>query len=197
MKKLLLFFMIASFVALGVACSSDDSNDGGNKRLALSSDANYDGIYPGTKVVFAVMGEEEDGLVWINSGVSYYVDGTEVGDSYTFNELGEFKVVAKKKGYRESNTLIIKVIEQINKGKLVVSVVGGVTEIEYGGIANFEVKDEEGINITNATIVLSDDTYIGYIWAPSASGTYKIFAFKDEYERSEGLIVTVKERVNK
>ncbi|MGS4346237.1 hypothetical protein ACKUSY_11720 [Myroides odoratus] len=194
MRKLLLFFMMASVAVLGTACSSDDSNDEGNMRLALFSNANEDGVYQGTKVIFSVMAEEEGGLVGVSSGVSYYVDGTEVGDSYIFNELGEFKVVAKKKGYRESNMLIIKVIEQINKGKLVVSVVGGETEVKYGDIVRFEVKDEEGINITNANIVLSDDTHIGYVWYPLASGTYKIFAYKDDYERSEGLILTVKER---
>lgn len=202
MKKLLLFLVVACFAALGVACSSDDSKDGGNKELALFSDADEDGIYQGTTVEFTAMIEEGGDVVAIEEGVSFYVGSTEVKNPYTFNEVGEFKVVAKKKGYKESNTLIIKVIEGNivgpgDKGKLIISVVGGVTEVEVGELVKFEVKDAEGINITNAAIMLSDDTSIGYDWMPRDPGTYKVFAFKSGYEKSEGVIVTVKEKVKK
>lgn len=202
MKKLILFFIMASLAVLGTACSSDDSNGGGHKELALLSDANADGIVQGTTVEFTVMAGEGDDVVEVEEGVSFYVNETEVKNPYTFKELGEFKVVAKKNGYKESNTLIIKVIEGDivgpgDKEKLVLSVVGGETEVEVGDLVTFEVKDKAGINVTDASIMLSDDTSIGYDWKPSDPGTYKIFAFKTGYEKSEGVVVTVKEKVEK
>ncbi|WP_410878106.1 hypothetical protein [Myroides sp. DW712] len=202
MRKLLLFFMMASLAVLGTACSSDDSKGGSNKELALFSDADEDGIYQGTAVEFTVMAEANGDVVEVEEGVSFYVDGKEVTNPYTFTELGEFKVVAKKKGYKDSNTLIIKVVEGYivgpeDKGKLTISVVGGVTEVEVDDEVKFEVKDEEGINITTASIELSDGLQVGYRWTPSAPGTYKAFAFKNGYEKSEGVIITVKEKVEK
>jgi len=202
MKKLLLFLVMASFAVLGTACSSDDSESGSNKVLALFSDADEDGIVQGTTVEFTAMIEKGGDVVVIEEGVSFFVGSTEVKNPYTFNEVGEFKVVAKKKGYKESNTLIIKVIEGNivgpgDKGKLIISVVGGVTEVEVGDNVKFDVKDQEGINVTTASIMLSDETHIGYSWTPPAAGTYKIFAFKYGYEKSEGIIVTVKDKVEK
>ena len=202
MRKLLLFFMMASLAVLGTACSSDDSKGGSNKELALFSDADEDGIYQGTTVEFTVMAEADGDVVEVEEGVSFYVDGKEVKNPYQFTELGDFKVVAKKKGYKDSNTLIIKVVEGHivgpgDKEKLTISVVGGVTEVEVDDEVKFEVKDQEGINVTNASIMLSDETYIGYSWAPEAAGTYKVFAFKNGYEKSEGIIVTVKAKVEK
>ena len=193
MKKLVLFFMMASLVVLGTACSSDDSKSGGQKVLALFSDADEGGIAQGTAVKFTVMAEEGEDVAEVKAGVSFYVNDTEVKNPYTFNEVGEFNVVAKKSGYKDSNVLTIKVVE--GSKKLIIKTVSGLTDVGVGKKISFTVTDQEGISITNAGIYLTDGTQIEYDYVFKAVGNFKVIAKSEGYKDSDGLVITVKDKV--
>lgn len=71
-------------------------------------------------------------MVEVKAGVSFYANDAEVKNPYTFNEIGEFNVVAKKSGYKDSNVWTIKVIEERvsrDNKKLIIETVGGITSV--------------------------------------------------------------------
>lgn len=150
-------------------------------------------IVPGSKVGFMVLVGTGGDLIEMEDGVKFYADGKEISNPHVFEEVGEYNVIAKKKGYKDSNVLVVKVGEAVSKS-LTVSLSDGRTEVWTGEGLRFVVKDDEGIMITNARIFLSDGTHIGYDWYTWNAGTYKIFATLSGYMDSPGFILTVKEK---
>ncbi|MGS4346236.1 hypothetical protein ACKUSY_11715 [Myroides odoratus] len=197
MKKLVLFFMLATISLLSVACSSDDSKEGDKKELFLTADVNKDKVVQGTTVTFTVTTEEGEEVIAIDTGISFYINDEEAKNPYTFTELGTFHVVAKKSGYKDSNTLVVQVVEDdaTETGKkLTIRVSGEQSDVVVGDDVVFEVEDEDGIVVTDATILLDTKTVVGYKWTPEAAGTYKFVAKKSGHKASDVLVVEVKEK---
>ncbi|WP_158961763.1 hypothetical protein [Myroides fluvii] len=189
--------MLTSLAMLGTACSSDDNKEGGSKEMVLMFDAYNQEIVQGSKVGFLVLVGDGEDFIEMEDGVKFYADGKEISNPHVFEEVGEYNVVAKKRGYKDSNVLVVKVGEIEEPGvrkSLTVSLSDGRTEVWTGEGLRFVVKDDEGIMVTNAIITLSDGTDIGYDWYTWNAGTYKIFASLYGYESSPGFILTVKER---
>ncbi|WP_158961762.1 hypothetical protein [Myroides fluvii] len=200
MKRLVLYFVLITLAVANAACSSDDKKEEEQKELTLVSDAQGGKVAPGSSVLFSAMEGEGEDLVEVKTGVSFYLDEKEIGNRHVFEEIGEFKIIAKKKGYTDSNVLVIKVVDEVitvPKDVLTIRVVGGVTEVELGEVIHFEVKGKGDVAVEDADIQLSDDTKIGYSWTPAAVGTYKVKAKKEGYTTSVALEIQVKEKVEK
>lgn len=154
MRKLLLFLMLSISVTLITACSSDDDKGGtSEKQLTIFSDATGYFTDKGASVTFTALVKEGEDLVEIESGVSFYVDGIESENPYTFDRAGEFKVIAKKKGYIESEPLIIRVKEEAVK-TLELTIVSDTNEIYVNGDINLRIKDGNGVPINGAELYL-------------------------------------------
>lgn len=197
MKKLVLFLILATLSLLGFACSSDDSKGGSEKELLLTLNSNKNKVILGSSVSFKVTTEEGDEVIEVDSGVSFYVNEAEVKNPYVFTELGTFHVVAKKSGYKDSNTLVVEVVEDDapeTEKKLIIRVEGERSDIMVGDNVDFDVKDEEGGVVTDAIILLDNETVVGYSWTPEAPGTYKFIAKKSGYTSSDVIVVVVKDK---
>ncbi len=154
MKKLLLFLMLSISITLITACSSDDNkSDTSEKQLIVFSDATGYFTEQGSSVTFTALVKENGDLVEIESGVSFYVDGIESENPYTFDRVGEFKVVANKKGYKESEPLIIKVKGQEAK-TIELTVVTNPNEIYVHENIDLRIKDGNGVPINGALLYL-------------------------------------------
>lgn len=110
MRKIILSLSLIAIVALGTACSSDDNSgpkeQNNTKTLVLA--ASSVSVTVDEEVQFTVT----DGSNSVAADI--YLNETVVGNSMKFNSPGEFKFVAKKAGYKDSNiiTVIVSGLEE-------------------------------------------------------------------------------------
>lgn len=112
MKKLLFLFLV---VTAFVGCSSDDNKneevltkDSLKKELLLKVENNR--ITVGDELVFTAV-DGKGNVV----DAAFYVEGKQVKNPVRFDELGVFSVVAKMKGFKDSNVLMVYVDELIGE----------------------------------------------------------------------------------
>lgn len=115
-----------------------------------------------------------------------YVGGNKIdGNTYVFNDPGEYKTYAKKEGFKTSDTVKIFVTR---KDKILLSVTS--TDVQVGESVSFAttVNGEplletsifvDGIKLTTNTIVFNE------------VGTHKAYATKEGYETSDTVIINV------
>lgn len=191
MKKLFMFLAVAGLATFGASCSSDDSknDDPVKKDLVLSGKTD---VKEGEAVTFTVkVGDKAE------TGTELYVDGVKAANPHTFSKVGKYSVQAKKKDFNDSNVLTVNVTEKDIVGPepepdpktLVLSVVGG-NEAIVGQEVIFLVKDNEGNNVTGATIK-NGATTVANPWTPTEAGTVKFVASKEGYENSNEVSVVV------
>ncbi|MBB1139414.1 hypothetical protein [Myroides sp. WP-1] len=106
MKKIFLSFSLLALVLTGtVSCSSDDNSTEQKHTQTLelkSLKGNTVNVDEEVTFMIAV------GTTAIE-GAQLYVNGKDATNPFKFTEMGTFKVVAKKEGYKESNELTIEV----------------------------------------------------------------------------------------
>lgn len=105
MKKFMILFIA---MATTFGCSSDDNNSEEIivKDLVLSTDKKE--VQVGDEVLFTVLDKEGKKV-----DASIYVGNTLVKNPVKFDKTGDFSVVAKKEGFKNSNLLTIKVKDKV------------------------------------------------------------------------------------
>lgn len=165
--------------------------------MVIRSDAENNTVKKGKEVIFSAYTEDEDVLNSYHDHVRYFIDGVEASVFYKFEKIGEYQIVGKSEGLKDSYPIRIKVVEADPENGfefpfLTVTTVTGMTTFETGERIYFDVRNDDGMSITNAELVISDDVVIGNPWRPTKSGTFKVVARKGGYSSSQGLIITVR-----
>lgn len=203
MKKLFMFLAVAGLATFGASCSSDDSSSkGGNggkdddtppvtaQQLVLSADKTA--IKVGEAVKFTVKAGKDvvDADVYIQGTTD-----TKISNSHTFNEVGEFKVIAKKKDFKDSSVVTIKVTDVDGpQPELELTLTPSKTEAFVGELITFTAKDSNGANVTGFTVKQADGTAVpNGLFSATVAGTYKFVASKEGYTSSEEASVVIKE----
>ncbi|WP_413510943.1 lipocalin family protein [Myroides odoratus] len=109
MKKILLAFGLMTLVLTGtVACSSDDNNSEQHQQTLVLASTIGTTVPLNEEVAFVVSVGTE-----VIEGTQIYVNGKQGKNPFKFTEKGEYKVIAKKGGYKDSNELTITVLESM------------------------------------------------------------------------------------
>ncbi|TDS62100.1 hypothetical protein [Myroides indicus] len=186
MKKLFMFLAVAGLATFGVSCSSsDDSGNGGNggdeKTLSLSADRKE--IKEGESVTFTVKVGDK-----VESGAEFYIGSDKISNPHKFDAAGEYKVVAKKEGFKDSNAVTVKVtkegVDPEPEAKLVLELdnEGTITE---GDEVSFTVMNEKNLPVTDAVIYVNDKAITGTSFKTEAPGTYTAIAKKGDVESNK------------
>lgn len=155
MKKILLIFI--AFMAI-VACSSDDNN----KELEIETlilKSNKKIVDQGDSIEFSVNSDKQINI----EDVTLVCNNKVIKSPYVFDQAGKFVVIAKKKGYNDSNSIEITVNES-GIPNLVLTV--NRQTFDIGDKVTFTIKDHKGNQVNNAKIFnettkeeLQGDTY--------------------------------------
>lgn len=181
MKKALLFFVAASLAVFGTSCSNDDSSGSEQSKLVLTS--NTLDVMVGESVSFNVTtnGKTE-------SGAELYIDSKKITNPHVFETEGEFKVVAKKNGFTESNPLIIKVFSNNSEAKQL-SLSASKTTITIGESVSFNIT-VDGTTESGAELFVGSDKITNpHVF--ETEGTYDVIAKKQGFGNSNNVKITV------
>ncbi|WP_410878910.1 hypothetical protein [Myroides sp. DW712] len=198
-----MFLAVAGLATFGASCSSDDSKDNGgnggkedngpgNGSTQLVLTADKTSVNEGDTVTFTVKADKKE------VDADLYIQGTDVkiNKSHKFEEKGQYKIVAKKKDYKDSSVVTITVKGEDEPGvekKLVLT--PSKTEAFTGDVITFTVKDEDGANVNGFTVKHNDAVVPNGLFTATEAGTYKFVASKDGYVASEEVSVVIKEKV--
>lgn len=193
MKKLFMFLAVAGLATFGVSCSSsddsgDDNNNNNKKTLSLTASSNS--VKEGESVTFTVkVGDKEE------TGAEFYIGADKISSPHTFDTAGEYKVVAKKEGFKDSNVVTVKVTKEggVDPDPETLVLKAAPATVSVGGTVNFTVQ-AGGQFINDAVIKLNGET-VSNPWTATEAGTFKFTASKEGYENSNEVTVTVEEVV--
>lgn len=186
-KSFSLFALTALFSLIMMATSCSKSSDSEppfvEKALVLTS--NKTDIKEGEAVEFTV--KENNELV---AGATLFIDNVAISNPFIFQQAGTYTVIAKKEGYKNSNSITIKVNNgQATQKKLVLSAER--TIFYEGETIKFTVKDNNNQQISDAVIKL-DGKEVGSSWLAQKAGNYTFIATKEGYEASQPLPIDVR-----
>lgn len=188
-----MFLAVAGLATFGASCSSDDNSDEPVKveagQLAVKADKTE--INAGESVKFSVTldGKEE-------KGSELFIGDEQIYTPHKFEKAGEFEVVAKKKGAKDSAAVKITVKgegEEVPGDKKTLVLTPDKLEVFVGGEVKFSVTDGEaavsGVKITQVGgAALTSD-----VWKADKVGTVKFVAEKEGYGKSNEVSVVVAE----
>lgn len=185
MKKLFMFLAVAGLATFGVSCSSsDDSGNGGDgggeKTLSLSADKKE--IKEGESVTFTVkVGDKAE------SGAELYIGADKISNPHTFDTKGEYKVVAKKEGFKDSAAVTIKVKgkDDVDPDPSLTLVLDKEGTILVGDTVSFTVINEKNIPVNDAQIFINNTAINGYSYKIEEEGTFTAYAKKGDVESNE------------
>ncbi|WP_353101927.1 hypothetical protein [Myroides odoratus] len=202
MKKFLLFLVLTSLAVLGTACSSDDNKEVQLEQLVIIPSVGSNTMEIGEEVYIVPYLEKDNDLIRFDGEVSYFVNGVEWGRSFIFYDKGEYKVVGKARGYKDSYPVVLNVVDKKNPGeddgngseerRLHVMTRDGRTDYSFNDVIYFDVRDNDDFSIVDATLMISDDVIISNPWRANMRGRFKVVAEKWGYRASEGYVITVK-----
>lgn len=192
MKKLFMFLAVAGLATFGASCSSDDNSDDPVKvesQLAIKADKTT--VKEGESVSFSMTldGKEE-------KGSELFIGEEQIYTPHKFETAGEFNVVAKKKGAKDSAAVKITVTKGDGEtpGETKTLVLSpDKLEVFVGGEVKFSVTDGEaavsGVKITE----VGGSALTGDTWKAAKVGTFKFVAEKEGYGKSNEVSVVVAE----
>lgn len=196
MKKLFMFLAVAGLATFGTSCGSDDNKGGDDpaqKALVLSSDVTS--VEKGGSVAFTVKVENK-----VEAGAELYIGDTKIANPAKFDNVGKFKVVAKKNGFVTSNAVEITVTEagtgepEPGVGSLVLTGNPAAGEVAVGDNLSFFMTDAEGVTVSGAELFKNGTKINGseYVVASAdAETTLKFTAKKGDLVSNE-IVYTVK-----
>lgn len=187
MKSKIYLVIIAVLTLVG--CSNNDDNsvvieDYGKLLLKLEQT----NVTVGESVAFKVTNNKKE---LVNSNI--FIDGKPALINHTFLKEGVFEVIAKRKGYEDSDVLRVNV----GAKRLVLKAERTSIELsEYVSLSvlyNNKVVDEEVVIYNTKTNEPLDSQW----FYPSEIGTYSFIAKAEGYSDSEEVVIEVKEPLNK
>ncbi len=180
MKKLLLFVAIG-LAALNTSCSNDDSSGSQESKLLLKSDISEAKIGESVNFTVTVDGKAE-------SEAELYIDSNKITNPYVFDTEGEFKVVAKKQGFIDSNSITIKVVSDISVAKPL-SLKADKTSISVGDSVSFEVTVDGQTESDTELYIGSDKIANPHVF--DTEGEFNVVAKKQGFNNSNVVKITV------
>lgn len=154
-----MFLAVAGLATFGASCSSDDGgnnggNGGGDNTKQLVAKATPSTVEVNKEVTFSATSEGK-----AVDGVSFYVGETKLDNPHKFTEAKEYKVVAKKEGFKDSAAITVKVTEEATppgpEKTLVLSLVTDPADVKQGERFELKIVDGEDKPVTGA-ILLAD-----------------------------------------
>ena len=193
MMKNIYYLLVMLAVLLGaMACTSDD-NDSINKNL-LFLEASSRNVELGDAVNFTIKAQDKE----VDGAKVYLVDGEELSEikmSHTFDRVGDYNVMAKKPGYKDSYVIQIKVTESLvpptDGKKLELKSVR--TEYYEGEEVKFTAHNGKA-TIKEFALYLGGKELEGEKWIAEGVGTHDFIAKAEGYEDSNPLEITVLEK---
>lgn len=183
MNKVLLLFVAVGLAALGTACSSDDSSGVQQSKLSLKSDVSEVAVGGSVSFTVTVDGEAE-------SGAELYIGSEKITNPYVFDTEGDFKVIAKKQGFINSNEITIKVTSGAVEAKPL-TLSADKTEITVGESVNFAVM-VDGESESGAELYI-DTEKITNPYVFDTEGEFQVIAKKQGFTDSNIVTITVTE----
>lgn len=190
MKKIGYLFMLLVTI---VACSSDDNeNTGGSKLQTLKLEASAYSILSGEEVVFNLLdqaGNAIEGDLKANNKI--------ISSKTVFDKPGVYNVFGVKKGFRDSNTVEVNVIDKDNAG---LELAASRKRIAVGEQVSFsvtnngeKVKKSEGVKVYE---VNSNKELDGTAFTATEEGEFVFVAKGGVYTESEKVVVTVVKNID-
>lgn len=191
--------MMATLVILGASCSNDDAKSEDMEQLVIVPDFDHHVAPVGENLGFVPYLEKGTDLVRFHNAVAYFVDGVEAKLPLVFNASGNYTVIGKVPGLKDSYPIQVTAVEKENPGTgeveednyLVLKGENGKVNYRLGEYVYFDVSNQDGLTMLDADLYVSDNVRISNPWRPTRVGTYKVVAKKLGYRASEGLIITV------
>lgn len=198
MKKLFMFLAVAGMATFGASCSkSDDSApvvvppvEAGQLALTASKTT----VEVGEEVTFTVKLGKDD----VTSSSDIFVGDTKTGSKFSSDKPGEFKVVAKKQGAKDSAVVTIKVTEKGAPvtGTLVLKAsIAENSEIEVGSTVKFVVTLDGAVVTSTSKLAVNGTAMTGDTFTATAPGDFTVVAKKDGSNDSNVFKFKVKEAV--
>lgn len=168
-----MLILLATFSAIGMSCSSDDSTNtkdkdttGPEETEQITLKASSQTVTVGDAVSFTAMVEGK-----AIKGFKLYISNKEVANPYTFEKAGNFNVVAMKEGFKASATISIVVRDkQQTKTPPVLTLVTDPNKIFANEVIELTVTDKDDNPLDGAILVFDgSETDV-----TSESGIYKI-----------------------
>lgn len=193
MKKLFMFLAVAGLATFGASCSSDDGGNGGGGTTTpqLVAKASPSTVEVNKAVTFSATSEGK-----AVDGVSFYQGDTKLTNPHTFTTKGEYKVVAKKEGFKDSPAITVTVKDVVAPEDPQLVLTATPTAVKVGENVTFVVKEGNNV-VSGATITqVGGAAVTGNTWKATAAGTFKFKATKAGAKDSAEVTVTVTEDVN-
>ncbi|MEC4115205.1 hypothetical protein VSO92_13960 [Myroides pelagicus] len=178
MRKLLTLLAILLMACFYLSCSKDDNEVSKPEKNKLELVADQTTIIEDQTVNFTVRSKGE-----IVEQVDIYIDDVKQNNPYTFKKEGDYKVIAKKSGYKDSNSLVISVGKRIRTLHLTTNIELPLYEKEK---VLFTITDDTGEIVNDAKILNSDNKEIPNPWSPRV-GEHTLIASKEGYISSEPI----------
>lgn len=189
MKKIFMFMAIMGLTTFNTSCSSDDNSDQSGvveRKLAIEADKND--ISVGESVKFTVSLEGK-----LDKEATLFIKDEKISNPYLFKSEGEFEVVAKKKGVKDSDPIKITVKGDSDKETKELVLTPDVLEVYVGGVVTFKVTNGKDV-INDAVITqVSGSKVNNASWKAVKAGTYKFTATKDGFKKSNEVSIVVLE----
>lgn len=176
MKKLFMFLAVAGLATFGASCSSDDGGTPPPKDLTLSADKTS--VKVNETVTFTA--SEKDAEI--------YVGDKKISNSTKFDKEGSYNVVAKKKGFKDSNVVKITVTKDGVPAKTLK--LTAPAEVSVGDDVAFVVKDQDGAAVTGVQFKIAGNV-VANPWKPTAVGTYEVTASKEGYTDGKATVKVI------
>ncbi len=188
MKKIIVCFSLLLFAIVIVACSSDDNQVSENNELFIS--ANKSKLAIGEEITFSAFDQNDKEV----TDVEFYVSGTKVTQKHKFNQKGIYYGIAKKKGYKNSRSINISVLDA--DGEAVLSKLKMTVDkptVVLGEKVTFEVKIDGKVVTSGYKIkYYQGDVIESNPLVLDKPGINKFVVTKDDYATSEIVEVNVK-----
>lgn len=183
MRRILFLFLSLTLL---IACSSDD-NHIIIKEQALTLQASQQQIVAGQSVEFKVTTAKQENV----KDFILLCNNNPISSPYVFTKAGKYSIVARKKGYRDSDP-----IEVVVKDKVELSLVLTTenTSVGLNDVISFVVTDNDGNHIEGVKIYnkTSQENLENSSYHAKELGSFTFIAKAENYKDSQELTIDVK-----
>lgn len=185
MKKIGYLFMLLVTI---VACSSDDNdNTVGSKLQTLKLEGSAHSVLTGDEVVFSLMDEAGN----VTEG-DLKANNKAISNKVSFNQPGNYTVFGTKKGFRDSNSIEINVVDRDNAELMLQATRKRIAigeQVSFTVTNNGEkVKKSEGVKVYDVT---ADKELDGLSFTATSEGDFEFIAKGGVYTESERILISV------
>lgn len=180
MKKLFMFLAVAGLATFGASCSSDDGG-GGDDQKTITLSADKTSVKVNETVTFTA--SEKDAEI--------YVGDKKISNSTKFDKEGSYNVIAKKKGFKDSNVVKITVTKGDVVTEKTLKITASAPEVGIGDNVTFTVKDQDNKDVTDV-VIKANGTTVSNPWKTTEAGSFEVVVTKDGYKDGKTTVKVVR-----